>query len=40
MALVSRDEATGAARPKPALPDDRIMAEIPQTRGRITRDVP
>jgi hypothetical protein len=28
MALVSRDEATGAGRPKPALPDDRIMAEI------------
>jgi hypothetical protein len=40
MALVSRDEATGAGRPKPALPDDRIMAEILQTRGRITRDVP
>lgn len=39
-ALVTRDEATGAERPKPALPADRVMAEIPLTRGRITRDVP
>src|SRR5258707_5064778 len=34
---VSRDEATGAERPsKPAPPCDRVMAENPSLRGRIT----
>jgi hypothetical protein len=33
-AWVSLDDATGAARPaKPAAPDDRIMAEIPECAG-------
>jgi hypothetical protein len=37
---ISRDEATGAERPlKPVAPGDRIMAQDPSTRGRITRDV-
>src|SRR6202142_1195415 len=38
-ASISRDEATGAAWPlKPPAPDDRIMAEFPSLRERITRD--
>jgi hypothetical protein len=37
-AWISRNEATGAAPPsKPIAPRDRIMAEFPGTRGRITR---
>jgi hypothetical protein len=39
MALVSRDEATGAGRlTKPTVPGDRIMVQILQDTGRITRD--
>jgi hypothetical protein len=39
MALVSRDEATGAGRlTKPTVPGDRIMVQILQDAGRITRD--
>jgi hypothetical protein len=38
-ASVNREQATGAERPlKPQAPCDRIMAEIPSRRGRITRD--
>ena len=33
MALVSRDETTGAGRSKPALADDRIMVEILNNAG-------
>jgi hypothetical protein len=40
MALVSREEATGAGRlPKPAVPGDGIIGLNPSRRGRITRDV-
>ena len=38
-ASFSRDDATGAERPlKPAAPCDHVMAEVPSTRGRITRN--
>jgi hypothetical protein len=40
MALVSREDATGAGRlMKPAGPGDRIMVLNPSRRGRIIRDV-
>jgi hypothetical protein len=38
-ASVSRDEATGAVGLSKPAPDDRIMAENPSMRGRITRRI-
>jgi hypothetical protein len=39
-ASVNRDEAAGALRPlKPAAPGDRVMVQILQSAGRITRSV-